>query len=297
MPDVLVIGDFSGPPPLLDPHTCPCLTVFYSVDSHIHTWHPLYAQAFDICLVSMRDHIPNFVGRFLDSKRILWSPLFAQDDLKADPCEKIWDALFVGKVDEHLTPKRFTALKAVAAHLPGLQIRQGNYRKLFPQAEVILNFCDHGDLNFRVFEALACGSALLTPRVGHGLTDLFTPGEELWLYEPGQSAENVDDLLRQIRSLLANQAIRERIRRKGEAKINAGHRAHHRAKNFTSWLQNHCWQERISQRLRSSPSIFRDILRPLFLHTSESWPLSPSIRENYYLASQGNASSSASQKN
>lgn len=283
-PDILVVGDFSGPPPLLDPHTCPCLTVLYSVDSHIHSWHPLYAQAFDLSLVSLKDNIPLFIGAHLDATRILWSPLFAHDDLQAEPGKTIWDTLFVGKVDELLTPKRFATLKVLSTHLPDLQVRQGNYRKLYPQAKVVLNFCDHGDFNFRVFEALACGSALLTPRIGHGLTDLFTHGDDLWLYETGESPTDVKDLLKQIRHLLASPEVRKRISRNGQAKINNAHRAKHRAMSFTQWLRGHSQADLLAKRQRSSATMYRDILRPLFLHLSEILPYSSPLRDTYYHA-------------
>lgn len=291
IPDVLVIGDNSGPPPLLDPHTCPCLTVFYSIDAHIHSWHPLYAQAFDLCLVSLKDRVPAFVGTHLAPERILWSPPFVQDNLKADAREKIWDVLFVGKVDEKLTPKRFASLKALAAHLPQLQVRQGNFAELFPQAKVVLNFCDLGDLNFRVFEALGCASALITPRIGHGQEELFTPGEDLWLYEPGNSPEDVGDLLKQTRRLLADQELREKIARNGHAKVNAAHRATHRAQHFTDWLREHSWPDLVSQRLHRSHALFHEILRPLYLHISEAWPLPDADRQAYFQAAKNHAPS------
>ncbi|SMP77764.1 Glycosyl transferases group 1 [Desulfonatronum zhilinae] len=284
-PDVLVIADYSGPPPLLDPHTCPSLTVLYSVDSHIHSWHPLYAQAFDLCLVSLRDHLPRFTGRFLDANRTLWTPPFVPDTLQPAPKNQIWDALFVGKVDATLTPRRHAALQALRQELPGLEVRQGKFRELFPQAKVVLNFCDLNDLNFRVVEALACGSTLLTPRIGHGQDDLFCHGENLWLYDQSPDGNDVADLLHQLRRLLADDALRARLARNGQAKVNADHRASHRAATFTNRLREHDWPALIANRLRASTAIHCDILRPLFLHLSEALPEGHDLRMRYYQAS------------
>ncbi|WP_051822793.1 glycosyltransferase family protein [Desulfonatronum thiodismutans] len=284
-PDVLVVADYSGPPPLLDPHTCPSLTVFYSVDSHIHSWHPLYAQAFDLCLVSLRDHLPRFSGSYLDSGRVLWSPPFVQDTLHPAPKEQIWDALFVGKVDADLTPRRHSALQALKQELPNLEVHRGSFPELFPQAKVVLNFCDLDDLNFRVFEALACGTALLTPRIGHGQDDLFHHGENLWLYDQSADGGDVTDLLHQLRRLLADDALRTRLARKGQATVYADHRASHRAAAFTKWLGAHDWSTLIARRQRIATDVHRDILRPLFLHLSESLPEGHDLRARYYQAS------------
>lgn len=284
-PDVLVVADYSGPPPLLDPHTCPCLTVFYSVDAHIHSWHPLYAQAFDLCLVSLRDHLPRFSGSHLDSSRVLWSPPFAQDTLHPAPKDQIWDALFVGKVDADLTPRRYSALQALKQDLPSLEVRQGSFPELFPQAKVVLNFCDLDDLNFRVFEALACGTALLSPRIGHGQDDLFRHGEDFWLYDQSPDGSDVTDLFHQLRRLLEDDALRVRLARSGQVKVNAGHRASHRAATFTNWLREHDWSDLIARRQRIAMDVHRDTLRPLFLHLSEALPEDHDLRTRYYQAS------------
>ena len=231
-PDVLVVADKSRPPFVLGVESFPCLTVFYSVDSHIHSWQPWYAQAFDLCLVSLRDHIASFAGTFLPPERIFWSPPFAQAHDQPDAAaDKRWDCLFVGTVSAD-TPRRAAFLEALARHLPGLHVTRGNYRQLFPQGRILLNHCEHGDLNFRVFEAMGCGGCLLTPRVGHGLNELFREGEHLACYTP----DDVEDAVRTIRTLLAQKELTARMGQAACAAIDAGHRAIDRARAFSAHL-------------------------------------------------------------
>ncbi|MBQ7617553.1 MAG: glycosyltransferase family 1 protein, partial [Desulfovibrio sp.] len=174
-PDVLLVADKSMPPNILGVEEFPCLTVLYVVDSHLHSWYPYYAQAFDFCLVSLKDHLPLFSQAHLSHERVMWLPPFAQDHYRPDPdCprEICYDCLFVGRVSA-LTPKRQIFLKELSELFPSLEVTTGSFANLFPKAKVVLNFCEHGDLNFRVFEALGMGSALVTPRIGNGQDGLF----------------------------------------------------------------------------------------------------------------------------
>ena len=112
-PDVLVVADKSRPPFVLGMESFPCLTVFYCVDSHIHAWYPKYAQAFDVCLLSLRDDVPRFANMRLPLKRILNTPAFAKMNDMPREAEKIHDILFVGKVDPDTMPGRFAFLYAL----------------------------------------------------------------------------------------------------------------------------------------------------------------------------------------
>jgi hypothetical protein len=288
-PAAVLVADASLPPHVTDMESFPCLTLFYAVDSHIHSWYPLYAQGFDICLVSLRDHLPRFVRDRPCKDLVWWFPPYAriQDQpplLDAQP-EREWPLLFVGTVDPFLNPARAAFLEEVKNALPGLHVTRGDFAHLYPRAHLILNECSQGDLNFRVFEALGCGACLLTPAVGHGLTDLFTDGKDLFLYPQG----DVNALAALVRTLQQDGALRARAARNGLASINARHRSTHRAKtlsdNLLALLGNGRASALIAARRQKAPSLHARFLRLLYLHHAETTPF-PSLRQAYLAAAR-----------
>ncbi|MCH5277897.1 MAG: glycosyltransferase family 1 protein, partial [Desulfovibrionaceae bacterium] len=252
-PDAVLVADTSHPPFVLGVEKFPCLTLFYAVDTHIHSWMPLYGQAFDACLISLRDHIPLFAGQRLPQERLWWFPPYAPDspeDFPAGP--RKWDCLFVGTVDRARTPLRFHFLEHLAGLMPALTVKQGHFARLYPRARLVVNICEHGDLNFRVFESLGCGASLVTPAVGHGLTELFRPDHHFLTFEAAFWAQDrplPDDEARRlgrlaaaeaaprIQSLLDNPARCESMARAGWDEVKRRHRARHRAQALARALE------------------------------------------------------------
>ena len=265
-PQVLVLGDRSHPPPFLGLENFPCLTVFFSVDSHIHAWHPLYAQAFDACLVALKDHLPGFAQGRLGPQRLLWTPAYALDPehMPWTEASPEWDVLFVGTVNPETTPGRALFLGELGGVLPGLEVRQGNFLELFPKGRVILNVAERGDLNYRVFEALAMGKTLLTPRIGNGLLDLFEDGVHLLTYEPGDAA----DCAAKARWLLDHPDEAEAMGRAGKKLVDKKHRASHRAAAFSAFLDQR-QAEGNGERLFLAQTLHESVLKPLHLHFAE----------------------------
>lgn len=295
-PDVLVVADKSRAPFVLGIEDFPCLTVFYSVDSHIHTWQPYYAQAFDTCLVSLRDHQSRFVGPYLPAERVWWSPAFAWAyDMPEPDTAKDMDCVFVGTVNANL-PLRAAFLERVGAQLPGLQVVAGQYNHLYARARVVLNHCEHGDLNFRVFEAMGCGSCLVTPRIGHGLTDIFTEGEHLRCYAADTSDCGVcasveaaaHEAVAQVRHLLEHPGEAERMRRAALECIDSGHRAVHRAQTFSRRVRELLARDPhiVSRRRGKAALVRRHCLRLPYLHWADELRAT-GLGEAYLAAARG----------
>jgi len=75
-PDLVVVGDDSGPPKLLGLEALDVPLVWYAIDSHLHaSWHQQYAAVFDVICVAQRD----WVSRYRvdpDRQIVSWQPLF-----------------------------------------------------------------------------------------------------------------------------------------------------------------------------------------------------------------------------
>src|SRR5262249_11185838 len=176
-------GDDSNPLLVLGLEEASCPVALLSIDTHHHAgWHAPLARAMDLALVAQRDYLPAFAAAGAPHAR--WLPLWAPDDLPAPAREKTIAVSFVGSLDAALHPERVALLAALPPRLP-LHVGAGPYAEVFGRSRIVFNQTVRGDLNGRVFEAMACGAMLLTERTGNGLTDLFADGEELITYPRG----------------------------------------------------------------------------------------------------------------
>lgn len=269
-PDMVLYVDRSLAPPLVGIEFFPCLTAFHCIDSHIHSWYPTWAQAFDLCSVSLKDHIPRFRQR-LSGEQLLWLPPMAESSPMPPPlpeADKDLDLLFVGHVDPEIMPGRVRFLEEIRRRFDSLVVMQGDFRRIYPRARLVLNIAERGDLNFRVFEALGCGACLLTPDIGHGQGELFRDSEHLFTYPPGDP----DALLRLVLALLPDPARREQVATRGRDLVMSHHTRRHRGGELARWILSQQARELVTARLAMRREIHARYLRLLYLHWAEALP-------------------------
>jgi hypothetical protein len=149
--------------------TLPCLTVGFSIDQYCNPWHVPLSAGFDILLAAQKDYAPLFQDARLP-RRAEWFPLFCDAERDRDPgLERDIPVCFVGTQDPPLNPMRKPFLDAFRRGAP-LLVRTGDFRPLFGRSRLVLNQCAVVELNFRIFEAMACARPCLTEDCENGRT-------------------------------------------------------------------------------------------------------------------------------
>lgn len=227
-PDVILIHDNSAPIVFTGFDETEIPTIFYSVDTHHHApLHRYLAEVFDYTFVAQRDYIPFFQEWGQNPE---WLPLYASRYVEASS-EREYGAVFVGTLNANLNPDRVAFFDALRAKTDVL-CTSGEYWKIFPVSDIVINQTVKGDLNFRVFESMMCGSMLLTERSGNGLFELFEEGKHLVTYEKG----NVEEAAQKISYYLKNLDEARRIAHCGREEILRAHTPAARAQQIADIL-------------------------------------------------------------
>lgn len=233
-PDLILLTDDSRPLLFTGMEDVDALTAWYAVDTHLHlTWHKECAKLFDFVFVAQKDFAAHFLEGGINN-HIFWMPLYCntrRDKKLAVP--KTNEVSFVGSLNKERNPDRVWLIEQLAQYIP-LHIASGDYVKVYNQSKIVLNQSAKRDVNFRTFEALGCGSFLLTERVENGLSDLFSEGTHLVLYEKN----NIHQIVQTIRYYLKHDEERERIAAQGMNEVLTNHTSKRRVETMnTLFLQ------------------------------------------------------------
>jgi len=199
-------------------HRLACPTAIYLIDVHRHL--PLrlaYARFFDYIFVAQKDYVPLVQKQGFD--QVFWLPLACDPDIHRPlPVTKQYDVGFVGHLNSETRIRR---LQLIAQHFTVNNYRQRYSRdqitEVYSASHMALNSSIGGDLNMRVFEAMACGTLLITDRIGNGQTDFFEDRVHLVEYEDDQQMVDA------IAYYLAHEQERAAISQSGSKLVRSSH--------------------------------------------------------------------------
>jgi spore maturation protein CgeB len=157
---------------------------------------------------------------------VFWLPLGCDGDIhNPGQTGKVCDVGFAGTVSPaHRRRAHLLAQIGDYFHLRAERRYLEDMAQLYAQSRIVFNNAIAGDLNMRVFEAMASGSLLLTDPVPEsGLDELFEAGRHFVYYED-------ENLVQTVRYYLDRPEERERIAREGQRHVLAHHTYLHRAR-------------------------------------------------------------------
>ncbi len=167
-------------------------TAYYAIDAHLAV-HQHVEDArvpeYDFVFVAQKDYLRQYVDAGCRSVR--WLPLgFDPSVHRRMGLPKTRNVSFVGS--PWPAKGRGEILQALQQSV-GLETHTAflhDMVRIFNESKIVFNKSSRGDVNMRVFEALGCGSFLLTDRCVNGQEELFTPKEHLVTYDsPEEAAE------------------------------------------------------------------------------------------------------------
>lgn len=194
----------------------PCLTVAYLIDVHNDLRSRLQmAQFFDAVFIAQRDYVPAF--QLMGHPQVYWLPLACDPGIhNTDSRTRPYDVGYVGKLGMRGT-ERYKILTSV---LP--KYRTNDYLRyhapwemanVYGQSKIVINASINGDVNMRVFEAMAAGALLVTDRIGNGLSELFEEGTHYVGYS------TISEAMEKIGYFLNKSAEREQIARAAQQAV------------------------------------------------------------------------------
>lgn len=205
----------------------------YFIDSTINRfWQRPLAQLFNLALTDQAEDAEALAESGLNAQ---WFPLAADTKIyQPHSLPKKYDITFIGNRNPETRIKRENILRSLEANF-NLRIFSGNppvspseAAAVYSQSRLTLNENLFPSVNLRLFEAMACGAAVLTEENGAGIDRLFAEGDHLVTYNP-------DNLLEKAAYYLDNPNERESIAEKGSELVIKEHSFRARAAQLL-WL-------------------------------------------------------------
>ncbi|OGR78441.1 MAG: hypothetical protein A3I11_02250 [Elusimicrobia bacterium RIFCSPLOWO2_02_FULL_39_32] len=177
--------------------------IFRKDKKKFHKW---IEKDFDIIFVAHKNYL-----NFFEPKKTEWLPYACNTStFKKLDLPKIYDVAYIGNLNKDLYSGRIKILNEISKKFK-VYISDNVYgeeiSKIYSQSKIIFNYSQFSEINMRIFEALSCGSLLVTNRLGKetGLEDLFQDQTHLIFYD------DINDLKEKLDYYLSNESERESI--------------------------------------------------------------------------------------
>src|SRR5262249_40461475 len=153
-----------------------------------------------------------------------WLPLACDPDIHTKhDIEKWLDVCFVGHIFPGLRAELIELIQRRFANTFAGQCLFEQMARTYSASRIVFNRSIRNDINMRVFEALACGSLLVTNDLSDsGQEDLFRDGVHLATYR------DAEEMLDKMAFYLAREELREKIAGAGRAEVLARDTYRHR---------------------------------------------------------------------
>jgi GT2 family glycosyltransferase/tetratricopeptide (TPR) repeat protein/2-polyprenyl-3-methyl-5-hydroxy-6-metoxy-1,4-benzoquinol methylase len=207
-------------------------TCWWAIDTHLDfPWCLEKARDFDLVFTAQRDGAEELQKEGVASAT--WLPLACDPAFhRKHESEKRYDVCFVGNV---FPGPRADLLQLIRGRFPNTFVGQRYFDEMaeaFSASRIVFNRSLANDVNMRVFEALGCGSLLLTNDLrANGQDELFRDGVHLATYR------EAEELLDKIAYYLAREAARERIATAGREEALARHTYRHRMERLLAEVE------------------------------------------------------------
>lgn len=235
-PDIIIFMDSLNRALPKGLENSPCPLGLFCLDSTLNRfWQRPLAE---ICDLTLWDQQPEAVRSAGEGNNAQWFPL-AADILIYHPLDlnREFDITFIGGRNPLTRSKRENILKALKSKF-NLQIFDGDpllsavaAAEVYNRSRLVLNENLFPGVNLRLFEAMACGAAVLTEGDVPGLDVLFKDGRSIIAYNP-------DNLMDKVSHYLTHEDERAEIANAGSDEVLRKHSFERRAVEFITLISN-----------------------------------------------------------
>lgn len=202
-----------------------CPKACYLIDSHLHlSQHLEWASSFDYVFIAQREYLSAFRNC---GHNVFWLPLGCDPEIHRRYETTLQHEIgFVGSISEGSRRGRLLHRLAKSFDLKYKRCFWDDMARHFSASKLIFNDALKNDLNMRVFEAMSCGSLLLTDLARNsGQETFFRDGEEYALYRDGS-------IIDVARFYLENEELRCQIADRGQRLVHNAHTYGHRMEDL-----------------------------------------------------------------